>query len=69
MKEDRVLGLFVVQSLCSPGPRVGVAELKGDVTSKNALRRNVVLIFARHGEKNTDSKRIHCVWLRDPCLK
>ena len=26
MKEDRVLGLFLVQSWCSPGPRVGVAE-------------------------------------------
>ena len=26
MKEDRVLGLFPVQSLCSPGPRVGVLE-------------------------------------------
>ena len=26
MKEDRLLGLFLVQSLCSPGPRVGVAE-------------------------------------------
>ena len=25
-KEDRVLGLFLVLSLCSPGPRVGVAE-------------------------------------------
>ena len=26
MKEDRVLGLFLVQSLCSPGPRVKVVE-------------------------------------------
>ena len=26
IKEDRVLGLFLVQSLCSPGPRVGVLE-------------------------------------------
>ena len=26
MKEDRVLGLFLVQSLCSSSPRVGVAE-------------------------------------------
>ena len=26
MKEDRVLGLFLVQSLCSPGPRVEVEE-------------------------------------------
>ena len=25
MKEDRVLDLFLVQSLCSPGPKVGVA--------------------------------------------
>ena len=26
MKEDRVLGLFPVQSLCSAGSRVGMAE-------------------------------------------
>ena len=26
MKEDRVLGLFLVQLLCSPGPGVGVSE-------------------------------------------
>ena len=26
MKEDRVLGLFLVQLLWSPGPRVGVSE-------------------------------------------
>ena len=43
MKEDRLLGLFLVQSLCSPGPRVGVLEETCWVDDYKA-----VVDFAKH---------------------